>query len=90
MLLRLIGAVYTRNDEAAIAEANAAALGRVELVGLNLATPEVEVPSQTFLATSEVRIPLAPPQTNRETGLRFIRTGQIERLVGRHYHRQAR
>jgi hypothetical protein len=43
MLLRVIGAVYTRDEEAPIARAKAAALGRVEFVGLNLATSEFKV-----------------------------------------------
>jgi hypothetical protein len=40
MLLGVIAVVYTREDEAAIARAKAAALRRVEFVRLNLATPE--------------------------------------------------
>jgi hypothetical protein len=52
MLLRVIGAVYTRDEEAAIAGAKAA-LGRVEFVGLNLATPE-------FKANDRQRTELKP------------------------------
>jgi hypothetical protein len=76
MLLRVTGVVYAQDDEAAIARANAAALGRVEPDGLNHATPEVKVPSQTSLARPEVRISPAP--AGSPTLKRFsIQAGEI-------------